>query len=162
MVSITRGCTVLVVAAMARNSRQFSEIVIWPFETRGIALTGDSLVEGTTEAAANIYEAVDGGVRMAIVGGGDGPLRAILPLFTRRAVLLGVLLPGTANNFARSKGWPMDFATAVDVITDGTESRVDVGLLNGIPCANNLPIGYSREVIRATPVGMKRWLASTR
>ena len=45
---------------------------------------------------------------LVIVGGGDGTIRTVLPALARRDVVLGILPLGTANNFARSVGVPMD------------------------------------------------------
>ncbi len=151
---------VLVVAAGSRRGRRLFESIRDLLEAGGLRLVGTYMVERTDEAVARVREAVDSGVPLVIVGGGDGTLRAVLPAMARREVVLGVLPLGTANNFARSIGVPMDLVAAVDVIVDGREIVVDLGLLNGKFFANNLSIGYSREVIRATPRGVKRWLGS--
>jgi YegS/Rv2252/BmrU family lipid kinase len=74
--------------------------------------------------------------------------------------VLGILPLGTANNFARSVGLPMDLVNAIDAIVEGREVKVDLGLVNGEFFANNLSIGYSRQVISATPRGLKRWLGA--
>lgn len=54
----------------------------------------------------------------------------------------------------------MDLVGAVNVIADGREVMVDLGLVNGEFFANNLSIGYSHDIASATPRGVKRWLGA--
>ncbi|MEN6341562.1 MAG: diacylglycerol kinase family protein, partial [Methanospirillum sp.] len=75
-------------------------------------------------------------------------------------VVLGILPLGTANNFARSVGVPMDVVGAIDAIADGREMMVDLGLVNGEFFANNISIGYSPAFATAAPRGVKRWLGA--
>ena len=96
-------------------------------EERGVLLVGEHLVERPEEALERVRSAVHNGVPLVIVGGGDGTIRAVLPAVARREVVLGILPLGTANNFARSVGVPMDLAGAVDAIADGREVVVDLG-----------------------------------
>lgn len=151
---------VLVVASGARRGQRFFETARTLLETQGVRLVDAFLVDRAEEAVERVRTAVGDGVPLLIVGGGDGTLRAVLPEVARREVVLGILPLGTANNFARSIGVPMDLVAAVDAVVEGREIAVDLGLLNGEYFANNLLIGYSRDVISATPRGVKRWLGS--
>lgn len=151
---------VLIVAAGARRGERFFHAARQLLEARGVRLVGEHLVERPREAVERARSAVYNGVSLVIVGGGDGTLRVVLPALARREVVLGILPLGTANNFARSVGVPMDLVGAVDTIVDGREVTVDLGLINGEFFANNLSIGYSREIVSATPHGLKRWLGT--
>lgn len=151
---------VLVVGAGARRGQRLFLAARQLLVDRGVHLVGEYLVKGADEAAERVRAAVDNGVPLVIVGGGDGTIRAVLPAVARREVVLGILPLGTANNFARSVGLPMDLAGAVDVIADGREIVVDLGLINGKHFANNLSIGDPRTVINATPSSVKRWLGA--
>ena len=151
---------VLVVGAGARRGRRLFLTARQLLEDRGIRLVGEYLVEGADEAFERVRAAVSNGVPLVIVGGGDGTIRAVLPAVARRDIVLGILPLGTANNFARSVGVPMDLVGAVDAIADGKEVAVDLGMIDGDFFANNLSIGYSREIVSATPRGVKRWLGA--
>ncbi|WP_347568986.1 diacylglycerol kinase family protein [Rhizobium skierniewicense] len=49
---------------------------------------------------------------------------------------LGVLPLGTANDFARTIGLPLDLAQAVEVIAKGNTTEIDLGEANGHPFFN--------------------------
>ncbi len=151
---------VLVVGAGARRGQRFFLAARKLLEEKGVRLVGEYLVDRPEEALERVRSAVYNDVPLVIVGGGDGTIRAVLPAVARREVVLGILPLGTANNFARSVGVPMDLAGAVDAIADGREISVDLGLINGEYFANNLSIGYSRDIASATPRGVKRWLGA--
>jgi YegS/Rv2252/BmrU family lipid kinase len=151
---------VLIVGAGARRGERLFLTARQLLEARGVRLLGEYLVDGPREALERVRSAVYNDVPLVIVGGGDGTLRAVLPALARREVVLGILPLGTANNFARSVGVPMDLVGAIDMIVDGKEVMVDLGLVNGVFFANNLSIGYSREIVSATPRGVKRWLGA--
>ncbi len=151
---------VLVVGAGARRGRRLFYAMRQLLEDRGIRLVGEHLVGTPEEAAERVRSAVYNDVPLVIVGGGDGTIRAVLPAVARREVVLGILPLGTANNFARSVGVPMDLVGAIDAIANGKEIMVDLGLLNGEYFANNISIGYPPATASAAPRGVKRWLGA--
>lgn len=151
---------VLVVVAGARRGQRLFLAARQLLEARGIWLAGEHLVDGPAEALERVRSAVNNGVPLVIVGGGDGTIRAVLPAVAGQEVVLGILPLGTANNFARSVGVSMDLVAAVDTIASGRVTAVDLGVINGDLFANNLSIGYSREIVSATPHGVKRWLGT--
>ncbi len=151
---------VLIVAAGARRGARLYQAARQLLETRGVHLLGEHLVSGPGEALERVRAAVYNDVPLVVVGGGDGTLRAVLPAIARCDSVLGILPLGTANNFARSVGVPMDLVGAIDTIVDGREISVDLGLINGEFFANNLSIGFSRDIVSATPHGLKRWLGA--
>jgi len=97
-------------------------------------------------------------VDMVIVGGGDGTLnRAALGLLAT-GVPLGVLPLGTANDFARTIGLPLDLRAAIDVIARGKTTRIDLGIANDIPFFNVASIGFSADLAAAlTQDAKRRW-----
>ncbi|MEN6343447.1 MAG: diacylglycerol kinase family protein, partial [Methanospirillum sp.] len=129
---------VLVVGAGARRGQHLFYAVRQRLEDRGVHLVGEYLVDNADEALERVRSAVYNGVPLVIVGGGDGTIRAVLPAVARQKVVLGILPLGTANNFARSVGVPMDLVGAVDAIASGRSTAVDLGVINGEFFANNL------------------------
>jgi Sphingosine kinase and enzymes related to eukaryotic diacylglycerol kinase len=101
---------------------------------------------------------IDEGHSLIIVGGGDGTFHTITELFAHKEVILGILPLGTANNFARSLGIPMDLDKAVEVICNGNVVPVDLGVINNQYFINIASIGFSKQVINATPRRLKQYL----
>jgi diacylglycerol kinase family enzyme len=65
---------------------------------------------------------------------------------------------GNANNFARSMGIPIVLEKAVEVIARGRVVDVDLGMINDQYFINIATVGFSRDVISATPRRLKRYL----
>ena len=74
----------------------------------------------------------DGGTDALVVVGGDGVIGLALQALARSGVPLGIVPAGTGNDHAREYGIPTgDPAAAVEVITAGKVSSVDLGLIRG-------------------------------
>ena len=74
----------------------------------------------------------DGGTDALVVVGGDGVIGLALQALARSGVPLGIVPAGTGNDHAREYGIPTgDPAAAVEVITAGKISSVDLGLIRG-------------------------------
>jgi YegS/Rv2252/BmrU family lipid kinase len=110
------------------------------------------------EEVGSLIEGAADGVDAVVVGGGDGSINAVLPALLRTGLPLGVLPLGTANDFARTLGLPVDLASAVRVIAEGATCGVDVGVVNGHPFLNVASLGLSTDLAqRLTGVGKRRW-----
>ncbi len=83
-----------------------------------------------------------------VVAGGDGTLNTVLPSVMRAGVPLGVLPLGTANDFARSLGLPVDPVEAAGIIAGRGVRSVDVGVVNGRYFLNAVGIGLGPELTR--------------
>src|SRR3712207_2420921 len=69
------------------------------------------------------------------VGGGDGTLNEVLNGVAAvegglDGVIFGLIPLGTGNDFADALGLPEDVEAALGVLLEGSEVRVDVGVLN--------------------------------
>lgn len=99
-----------------------------------------------------------GRVDQILVGGGDGSLNAAASGLMDTKLPLGVLPLGTANDFARTVGLPLDLPAAVDVIRRGRTTEVDLGEANGHPFFNVASIGFSADLAQSlTEKAKKRW-----
>lgn len=87
-----------------------------------------------------------GDIDRVIVGGGDGSLNAAAPGLLQTGLPLGVLPLGTANDFARTVGLPLDLASAIEVMAKGKTIRIDLGEANGHPFFNVASIGFSADL----------------
>ena len=95
-------------------------------------------------------------VDLVVVGGGDGTLNAAALGVVERALPLGVLPMGTANDLARTLGIPADLDQAARIIAEGHTRRIDLGLVNGEPFFNVASIGLSAELAQELTREMKR------
>ncbi|WP_207063444.1 diacylglycerol kinase family protein [Motiliproteus sp. SC1-56] len=88
--------------------------------------------------------------------GGDGTVSAVARHCVSSGALLAILPAGTANDFARSLG--IVAASAVALLAEGEESRVDVGRLDGLLFLNVTHIGLGAEVsLYLTGQEKRRW-----
>ncbi len=98
------------------------------------------------------------GVSLVIVGGGDGSLNGAAAGLMETGLPLAVLPLGTANDFARTMGIPLDLASAVDVLTRNESTPVDLGAANGHLFFNVASIGFSADLAASLPQeAKKRW-----
>ena len=120
---------------------------------------GLELVEADCVAGADIgpcilahRETVD----CVVVGGGDGTINAAARALVDTGLPLGVLPLGTANDFARSIGIPLDLAGAARVIGAGHSQRVDAGDVNGHLFFNVASVGLAADLAKAITTERKR------
>ncbi|MDB6051028.1 MAG: lipid kinase [Pseudomonas sp.] len=115
------------------------------------------------DAQRFVSEALAAGHRKIIAGGGDGTLREIAEaLVLADAQYTGelslVLLPmGTANDFARAAGVPMQAKAALDLL-DLAPREVDMGDVNGRLFLNMATGGFGSQVTANTSEDLKKVL----
>lgn len=105
-----------------------------------------SLTEATVKA----------GQSLVVVGGGDGTLSAVARHFVGSKSVLGVLPLGTGNQFARDLGIRVDVAEACRVITEGTVSCVDVGVVGSDYFLNVATVGLATRIAEGLTDEAKR------
>ncbi len=111
-----------------------------------------------------VREAIAAGARRIIAGGGDGTINAVADAIigkgkTKSDVTLGICPLGTANDFARGCGLPIDDKTEclrIALTRDGRE--IDVGVLNGRNFINVASLGFGAEITATTPIELKKAL----
>ncbi len=97
-------------------------------------------------------------VDCVILGGGDGTINGAGRALIETRLPLGVLPLGTANDFARSIGVPVDLEAAARVIVEGRTHLVDVGEVNGHPFFNVASVGLAADLAkRLTREGKRRF-----
>lgn len=97
-------------------------------------------------------------VDMVILGGGDGTLNAAASGLAHTGLTMGVLPLGTANDFARTIGLPLDPVAAAKVIAKGKKQIIDLGEVNGQLFFNVASIGFSADMAaELTEEAKKRW-----
>ena len=124
----------------------------------GIELTIQKAVKRPADFAGEVCKAVEAGVPMVIVGGGDGSISSTVDYFAGKKTIFAMLPLGTANSFARSVEIPLDVAGAVEVIAKGRVKTVDLAMIGKDYFANCAAIGLSPLIAETVPHGLKKVL----
>lgn len=104
--------------------------------------------------------AADRGADAVVAVGGDGTLNEVVNGLDGRDTPLGVIPAGTANDFARQLGIPMDLDHAMDVVLQQPPIRMDTASLNGRRFVNVSSGGIGAETTAETPAAAKASLGA--
>lgn len=91
---------------------------------------------------------LEAGVNVVVAVGGDGTLREVLDGLPDPGVPVGLVPLGTANVMSRDLGLPRDVDRALDVMTAGKVTRIDVARVNGHLCCLATGVGLDGMVVR--------------
>lgn len=111
-----------------------------------------------------LQKALDAGAQRIIAGGGDGTINAVVNTLvgdgkTASNVSVGIMPLGTANDFARGCGLPLDDLTACLRIACLADAKpVDIGKVNNHYFINVASAGFGAEITATTPVQLKKLL----
>ena len=112
------------------------------------------------DAARFAQEAMNDGVEVLVAGGGDGTINevvnGVLATDTSPSMALGVLPLGTANDFARGCGIPLEPYKALKLATEGEPVSIDIPSANGVYFANVASGGFGAEVTVGTNPQLKK------
>ncbi|TAK14364.1 MAG: hypothetical protein EPO32_02070 [Anaerolineae bacterium] len=74
-----------------------------------------------------VSKAIQSGIKLIVVAGGDGTIGSVLEHMVGKDVILGVIPTGTRNNVAFNLGIPGDIAESVALLRHGRRMKIDVG-----------------------------------
>ncbi|WP_440951205.1 diacylglycerol/lipid kinase family protein [Methanosphaerula subterraneus] len=149
---------VLIVNTRSRKGEKLFQRAQDLLQSGGIDVVASYPIRKPEQLKEILRQVIEEGHTLIIVGGGDGTFNTVIDLFVHRDLVLGLLPLGTANNFARSMGIPMNLEGAVDAIVQGKMVEADIAMINDQYFINVASVGFSRETITATPDFMKRYL----
>jgi lipid kinase YegS len=111
------------------------------------------------DAQRLVGEALAAGYRHIIAGGGDGTLRDIAEAMAEHPKTASlVLMPlGTANDFARAAGVPLEPDQALALL-DVVPTAIDLGEVDGQVFLNMATGGFGSQVTANTPEDLKKIL----
>ena len=107
------------------------------------------------DAANFALAAARDGVDTIVALGGDGTVNETLNGLSHYDVPLGIIPLGTANDFARQTGIPLDPDDALDLILRKEPVRIDTGELNGRRFLNVSTAGIGAEATAETAAESK-------
>jgi lipid kinase YegS len=114
------------------------------------------------DAARFAQEAVADGIDILVAGGGDGTIHEVVNGLmsgeTEPDLVLGILPLGTANDFARGCGIPLEPYAALKLASEGSPVAIDVPSANGVHFANVASGGFGAEVTVGTNPQLKKAL----
>jgi diacylglycerol kinase (ATP) len=86
------------------------------------------LVEPGSDLSVVVKNALEQGIRLFVVCGGDGTILAAAGALIGTRATLGIIPTGTQNNVALSLGIPEDIPAAIALLRTGRRIKVDMGL----------------------------------
>ena len=143
----------------------FRRHIEWELHERGWY---DALWLQTTRddpGVAMTRQAVEAGVDLVIVAGGDGTVRVVCSGLAGTDIPVAIVPAGTGNLLARNLGIPLDEPTAVDVAFGGVTERIDlvrVRIDDQPPThfAVMAGLGIDARILSATNAELKRAVGS--
>lgn len=87
------------------------------------------LVEPDCDLPGMVRNALQAGIRLFVVCGGDGTIDVVAGTLVGTNATLGIIPTGTKNNVALSLGIPSNIPAAIAILRSGHRLKVDVGLV---------------------------------
>jgi YegS/Rv2252/BmrU family lipid kinase len=87
------------------------------------------LVEPDGDLQSVVQKALQDGIRMFVICGGDGTIDSVAGMLVGKNATLGIIPTGTRNNVAMSLGIPEDISAAIAILRTGQRIKVDTGLV---------------------------------
>jgi diacylglycerol kinase (ATP) len=106
-------------------------------------------------APRELKRALDNGVELIFVWGGDGMLQRCIDAIGGTDAALAILPAGTANLLATNLEIPQDIEQAVAIGLRGDRRKLDVGRFNGERFAVMAGAGFDASMIRQAEGGLK-------
>jgi YegS/Rv2252/BmrU family lipid kinase len=116
-------------------------------------------VPKSRKAPKKVREAINSGIDLLIVWGGDGIVQRSIDVLASekkgRKIPLAIMPAGTGNLLAGNLGIPVDLEKAVELAFSGSRRRIDLGRLNGEHFAVMAGVGFDGAMIRDADRSMK-------
>lgn len=99
------------------------ELQAWKFSSEPF------LTEADADYGRVISDAIEQGIRMFVVCGGDGTVSAVARAMLGKNAVMGIIPTGTQNNVALSLGIPFEIRSAVELLRTGKGVKIDMGMV---------------------------------
>jgi YegS/Rv2252/BmrU family lipid kinase len=139
----------LIVNGQSQRGRSLYKHATQLLTQNGIEIWQGFCIRKAQSISQTVQGAIDDGVDMIIVGGGDGTISAVVDHGVKKDILFAVLPLGTSNSFARSLNMPLDLESSIDALKKCKTKRIDLGKIGDDYFANTANLGLSVEVNRS-------------
>jgi diacylglycerol kinase (ATP) len=114
------------------------------------------------DAERHAAAAARAGAEVVVAAGGDGTVNEVVNglVAAETDAALAVVALGTANDFARGLGLPLDVTAALRLAAEGTASELDVARVNQRCFINVSTGGFGAEATRAASRSVKQRLGA--
>jgi diacylglycerol kinase (ATP) len=153
---MTRKDITLIIHGARADHPPLRHLVEWVREKGHTVRARVTWESGDAEALAR--QAAAAGTDVVVAIGGDGTVNEVVNGLDGSDVPLGIIPIGTANDFARQTGIPLDVDHAMDVILQREPRRIDTASLNGRRFLNVSSGGVGAEATAETPSDAKEAL----
>ncbi len=147
---------VLIVNCQAREGTDGFLVAATTLEGMGLPLASSIRLEDPRALGGLVRDAVRGGAKLVVVGGGDGTLSEAANVLAGTDVTLGILPLGTANDFARNLRIPKALDAACRTLVSGRRRHIDLGRVNERYFINATSFGLTSAVTRRLTPDLKR------
>lgn len=155
---------VLIVNAGSRSGLDDFETARDRLTALGLDLKGAYAPRDPGDLPKIVADTIADGVRLLILGGGDGTVSMVARQLGGTDVTLGLLPLGTANDLAHTLEIPKDLDAACDAVVNGKLVDVDLGVVHSDGHDDNYlnvaSIGLAVEVTRALNPKLKKRLGA--
>lgn len=137
-----------------KNSKDKTRKAASYLSSRGadVSVEHTSFRGNATNIAAEAY--ARGFDKIAAVAG-DGTINEIINGIVGIDIALGIIPAGTTNVFAKEVGVPDNLYKACDIILDGKERRISLGVINGSYFMLMASAGFDAEVVNSIDLKLK-------
>jgi diacylglycerol kinase family enzyme len=105
--------------------------------------------QSAEDGRAKTRRAVEQGIDVLLVVGGDGTVSTTGSVLIGTDVVLGIIPMGSGHGFARHFEIPLSPAKAIEALANGTVVRVDVGCVNGRPFLVTCSMAWDAVLVRS-------------
>lgn len=113
----------------------------------------------TTQAAGDAVKfllSYQGNANVVVAAGGDGTINEVINGLLHKNIPLGVIPTGTTNVLAKELGLSKSAKALAEVILNGVEKPVFLGLLNGKRFSMMIGVGYDAWVVNNVNLKIKK------
>lgn len=147
--------TALIVNTRSRKGRHLFREARRELLRAGVNLVAFYPAKSGRRLRRAVDAAIAKGIKVVVIGGGDGTVASVANALAHRQVVLGVLPLGTGNDFARTLGIPIELADACRVVAGGYYEPIDLGQVNGRYFVNTTIIGFPAYLNHNVPNWLK-------
>ena len=152
-----RPPAMLIVNTRSRLGAEHFHTVHRQLRECGVNLVRSYPIERRDDLARAVHGAVEDGIPLVIVGGGDGTVSSVADLLAYRSTVLGLVPLGTGNDFTRLLGIPADLQSACETVSWGRIESVNLARIGDRYFLSTALVGFPAHMSHAIPTWLKRF-----